>query len=156
MVTLVDMGTDDGDSWQPRSRVGALVVALLNGDEAAAEQVAEESTEGEPATEEAQDDKESPVLAAAIRLAVRSLFDEDTTAESMDEYVATMSREVGVNADIAEALIRTQLGEKDLLDGFPPQDVIDTTWSVLGYLCERQLGRDDSLLLMAQAEEEVF
>jgi hypothetical protein len=147
------MGTDDGDSWQPRSRVGALVVALLNGDEAAAEQVAEEPGDdgGMPS-----DDRESPVLAAAIRLAVRSLFDEDTTAASMDEFVSSMARELTVNPDIAEALILTQLGEENLLDRFPAQDVIDTTWSVLGYLCERQLGRDDSLLLMAQAEAEAL
>jgi hypothetical protein len=153
------MGTDNGDSWQPRSRVGALVVALINGDEAAAAQVAEEpqdTSDAERVAEEPQDDKESPVLAAAIRLAVRSLFDEDTTAESMDEYLSTMARDVGVNPDIAQALIRTQLGDEHLLDAFPPQDVIDTTWSVLGYLCERQLGRDDSLLLMAQAEEEAL
>jgi len=140
------MGTDNGDSWKPRSRVGAVVVALINGDQEAAEQAAEEP----------QDDKESPVLAAAIRLAVRSLFDEDTPDSSMAEYVSTMAGEIGINPNIAEALIRTQLGEDDLLEAFPPQDVIDTTWSLLGYLCERQLGRDDSIHLMAQAENEAF
>lgn len=123
-----------------------MVVALINGDQEAAEQAAEEP----------QDDKESPVLAAAIRLAVRSLFDEDTPDSSMAEYVSTMAGEIGINPNIAEALIRTQLGEDDLLEAFPPQDVIDTTWSLLGYLCERQLGRDDSIHLMAQAENEAF
>jgi hypothetical protein len=34
--------------------------------------------------------------------------------------------------------------------------VIDTTWSVFGYLCEQRLGREDSLELIAQAERETL
>jgi hypothetical protein len=140
------MGTDNDDSWLPRSRVGAVVVALLNRDEDAAEKAAEQP----------RDDNESPVLAAAIRLAVRSLFDEDTPADDIATYVSTMARDVELNQDIAEALIRAQLGAEHVLDAFPPQEVTDTTWSMLGYLCEQQLGREGSLELMAQAEDEAL
>lgn len=140
------MGTDEVESWQPRSRVGAVVAALLAGDQDAAEQVADEP----------QDDKEPLVLAAAIRLAVRSLFDEDTPPDAIAEYVAVMARDVEVDQDAAVALIRAQLGEEPLLEAFPPQVVIDTTWSVFGYLCEQRLGREDSLELMAQAERETL
>src|SRR4029453_13052942 len=108
-------------------------------DEAAAEKAAEQE----------RDDHELPVLNAAIRLAVRSLFDEDAEAEQIAAYVATMAGAVEIDQDVAVALIRTQLGEQDLLDGFAAQDVTDTTWSMLGYLCEQQLGRDESLELMA-------
>ncbi len=140
------MGTDEVDSWQPRSRVGAVVAALLVGDQDAAEQVAEEP----------EDEKEPLVLAAAIRLAVRSLFDEDTPPDAIADYVAVMARDVEVDQDAAVALIRAQLGEEPLLEGFAPQVVIDTTWSVFGYLCEQRLGREDSLELIAQAERETL
>jgi hypothetical protein len=143
---MTDTGTDGNDGWQPRSRVGAVVAALLVGDQDAAEQVAHEP----------QDDKEPLVLAAAIRLAVRSLFDEDTPPDAIADYVAVMARDVEVDQDAAVALIRAQLGEEHLLEAFPPQEVIDTTWSVFGYLCEQRLGRDDSLELIAQAERETL
>jgi hypothetical protein len=145
-----DVGTDEVEGWQPRSRVGAVVVALLVGDQDAAEQVVEEP----------QDDKEPLVLAAAIRLAVRSLFDEDTPPDAIAEDVAAMARDIEVDQDAAVALIRTQLTpegqQEDLLEPFPPQVVIDTTWSVFGYLCEQRLGREDSMELIAQAERETL
>ncbi|MEV4517731.1 hypothetical protein AB0K00_53330 [Dactylosporangium sp. NPDC049525] len=145
-----DMGTDELDGWQPRSRVGAVVAALLVGDQDAAEQVADEP----------QDDKEPLVLAAAIRLAVRSLFDEDTPADAIADDVALMARDVEVDQDAAVAVIRAHLGpdeqKAELLSAFPPQVVIDTTWSVFGYLCEQRLGREDSLELIAQAERETL
>jgi hypothetical protein len=155
------MGTDEVDSWQPRSRVGAVVVALLVGDQDAAEQVADESQDtAEQPADEPQDDKEPLVLAAAIRLAVRSLFDEDTPVDAIADDVALMARDVEVDQKAAVALIRAQLGPEDLqehlLDAFPPQVVIDTTWSVFGYLCEQRLGREDSLELIAQAERETL
>ncbi|MET7394321.1 hypothetical protein ABZS66_12585 [Dactylosporangium sp. NPDC005572] len=137
------MGTDNGDEWTPRSRVGAVVVALLNGDAEGAERAA-----GQP-----PEPHDTPVLDAAIRLAVRSLFDEDTPPEDVAAFVASTAQDVDLDPAAAEALIRTQLGEEGLLDGFPPQVVTDTTWSMLGYLCDRQLGREDSLQLVEQAEE---
>ncbi len=144
-------GLTEGDAgWEPRSRVGAVVAALLVGDEDAAEQVAEEP----------RDDRDPLVLAAAIRLAVRSLFDEDTPPEAIAEAVAVMARDVEVDQDAAVALIQAQLGpqdpQTDPLAAFPPQVVIDTTWSVFGYLCEQRLGREDSLELIAQAERETL
>jgi hypothetical protein len=160
-----DLGTDTGtgelDGWQPRSRVGAVVVALLVGDQDAAEQVADEAADGaEQAADEPQDDKEPMVLAAAIRLAVRSLFDEDTPTEAIAEDVAVMARDIEVDQDAAVALIRAHLGPEDqraqVLSAFPPQVMIDTTWSVFGYLCEQRLGREDSLELIAQAERETL
>lgn len=140
------MGSDIEEAFVPRSRVGAVVVALLNGDEEAAERAAERPP----------DEHDSPVLDAAVRLAVRSLFDEDTPPESIAGFVAAMAQDVELDPAVAEALIRTQLGEPGLLDGLPPQEVTDTTWSMLGYLCERQLGPEDSLELMAHAEREVL
>lgn len=137
----------DGDGWRPRSRVGAVVVALLAGDQDAAEQVADEPEASE---------KEPQVLAAAIRLAVQSLFDEDTPPDAIAGSVAEMARDVEVDQDAAVALIRAQLGEEHLLEAFPDQVVIDTTWSVFGYLCEQRLGREDSLELIAQAEAETL
>jgi hypothetical protein len=161
LATVVTMGTDMGtgelDSWQPRSRVGAVVVALLVGDQDAAEQVAAEPQDApEEAADEPQDDKEPLVLAAAIRLAVRSLFDEDTPADAIAEDVALMARDVEVDQDAAVALIQAQLGREEPLEAFPPQVVIDTTWTVFGYLCEQRLGREDSLELIAQAERETL
>jgi hypothetical protein len=145
-----ELETGGAEDWQPRSRVGAVVAALLVGDQDAAEQVADEP----------QDDKEPLVLAAAIRLAVRSLFDEDTPPDAIAEYVAVMARDVEVDQDTAAAVIRAQLVPEDqqeqLLAQFPPQEVIDTTWSVFGYLCEQRLGREDSLELIAQAERETL
>ncbi|MFC5008104.1 hypothetical protein ACFPIJ_61115 [Dactylosporangium cerinum] len=156
-----DVGTGEHDDWQPRSRVGAVVAALLVGDQDAAEQVAAEpQDEPEQAADEPQDDKEPLVLAAAIRLAVRSLFDEDTPAEAIAEDVALMARDVEVDQEAAVAVIRAHLGPDDalerLLTPFPPQVVIDTTWTVFGYLCEQRLGREDSLELIAQAERETL
>ena len=149
--TSSDGGGAEGDAgWEPQSRVGAVVAALLVGDQDAAEQVAEEP----------RDDKDPLVLAAAIRLAVRSLFDEDTPPEAIAEAVAVMARDVEVDQDAAVALIQAQLGPEDPpadpLAAFPPQVVIDTTWSVFGYLCEQRLGREDSLELIAQAEREIL
>lgn len=141
-----DTGADEPGGWRPRSRVGAVVAALLVGDHEAAEQVAPEP----------EDDKEPQVLAAAIRLAVRSLFDADTPPEAIADVVADMARDIEVDQDIAVAVIRAHLGEMHLLTVFPPQEVIDTTWSVFGYLCEQRLGREDSLELMAQAEREIL
>ncbi|UWP79570.1 hypothetical protein [Dactylosporangium fulvum] len=140
------MGIENEDAWVPRSRVGAVVVALLNNDEEAAERAAELPPE----------QHDSSVLEAAIRLAVRSLFDEDTPPESIAGFVSAMAQDVEIDPAAAEALIRTQLGEDDLLEGFPPEHVTDTTWSMLGYLCERQLGREDSLELVAHAEQAVL
>lgn len=140
------MGTADEDSWLPRSRVGAVVLALLNQDEEAAEKAAAQPP----------DHNESPVLEAAIRLAVLSLFDEDTPAEPVGQFVSEMARDVEVDQAVAVALIRAQLGGQEALAEFPAQEVTDTTWSMLGYLCERQLGREGSLELMAQAEAEVL
>ncbi|MEV0560617.1 hypothetical protein [Dactylosporangium sp. NPDC050588] len=148
--TVAD-GAADGDGWQPRSRVGAVVAALLNGDHDAAEQVADESQE-----HDRHADKDPEVLAAAIRLAVCSLFDEDTPPGAIADYVAVMARDVEVDQDAAVALIRAQLGHEDELAAFPEQVVIDTTWSVFGYLCEQRLGREDSLELIAQAEAETL
>ncbi|GAA3194300.1 hypothetical protein ACFO1B_03620 [Dactylosporangium siamense] len=152
-----DMGTGELAGWRPRSRVGAVVAALLVGDQDAAEQVA---AEPEPAADEPQDDREPQVLAAAIRLAVRSLFDDDTPAEAIAEDVALMARDVEVDQDAAVAVIQAHLGPDDalerLLTPFPPQVVIDTTWTVFGYLCEQRLGREDSLELIAQAERETL
>ncbi|GGM06519.1 hypothetical protein ACFFX1_27190 [Dactylosporangium sucinum] len=136
------MGTENGDEWAPRTRVGAVVVALLNGDAEGAERAA-----GQP-----PEPHDTPVLDAAIRLAVRSLFDEDTPPDDIAGFVAAITQDVDVDPAAAEALIRTQLGEEGLLDAFPPHVVTDTTWSMLGYLCERQLGREDSLQLVEQAE----
>jgi hypothetical protein len=150
------MGSDVGETtteaggageWQPRSRVGAVVAALIVGDQDAAEQVADEPR---------ADEKEPQVLAAAIRLAVRSLFDEETPTEEIADYVAVMARDVEVDQDAAVALIRAQLGSPEPLEAFPEQVVIDTTWSVFGYLCEQRLGREDSLELIAQAEAETL
>ncbi|MFF5233043.1 hypothetical protein [Dactylosporangium sp. NPDC000521] len=142
---------EGGDGWQPRSRVGAVVAALLNGDHDAAEQVADE-----PQEHDKRADKDPEVLAAAIRLAVCSLFDEDTPPDAIADYVAVMARDVEVDQDAAVALIRAQLGHGDEIGAFPEQVVIDTTWSVFGYLCERRLGREDSLELIAQAEAETL
>jgi hypothetical protein len=72
------------------------------------------------------------------------------------DFVSAMARDVELDQDIAAALIRAQLGQEDRLETFAPQEVTDTTWSMLGYLCERQLGREGSLELMAQAEDEVL
>lgn len=146
----------DGDGWQPRSRVGAVVAALLAGDQDAAEQVVDETPDD--AADEPQGDKEPLVLAAAIRLAVRSLFDEDTPPDAIADYVAVMARDVEVDQDAAVAVIRAQLSDDDegLVEQFAPQVVIDTTWSVFGYLCEQRLGREDSLELIAQAEAETL
>ncbi|MGI5185717.1 hypothetical protein ACQEVZ_56675 [Dactylosporangium sp. CA-152071] len=144
-------GAADGDGWQPRSRVGAVVAALLNGDHDAAEQVADESQE-----HDRHADKDPEVLAAAIRLAVCSLFDEDTPPDAIADYVVVMARDVEVDQDAAVALIRAQLGHEDEIRAFPEQVVIDTTWSVFGYLCEQRLGREDSLELIAQAEAETL
>jgi hypothetical protein len=146
LATLVAMGSEPEETWTPQSRVGAVVVALLNGDEAAAARAAERPP----------DDSDSPVLQAAIRLAVRSLFDEDTPPESVAGFVATMTQDVDLEPAVAEALIRTQLGEEHLLDDIPPAEVADATWSLLGYLCERQLGPEDSLQLVAHAEREAL
>ena len=142
---------EGGDGWQPRSRVGAVVAALLNGDHDAAEQVADE-----PQEHDTHAGKDPEVLAAAIRLAVCSLFDEDTPPDAIADYVAVMARDVEVDQDAAVALIRAQLGHGDEIGAFPEQVVIDTTWSVFGYLCERRLGREDSLELIAQAEAETL
>ena len=139
------VGTE-GETFEPRSRVGAVVVALINGDADGAEEAA-----GQPAQEH-----DGPVLSAALRLAVRSLFDEDTPAESVAAFVSGIAPDVEVDPAVAEALIRTQLGEDHLLDGVAAQEVSDTTWSMLGYLCERQLGPEESLQLMALAEREVL
>jgi hypothetical protein len=140
------MGSEREDGFEPRSRVGAVFVALLEGDEEAAERAAELPP----------DEHDTPVLAAAIRLAVRSLFDEDTPPEAVAEFVAAMVQDVEIDPAVGEALLRTQLGEEGLLEPFPAQDVSDATWSMLGYLCERRLGREDSLELVAHAEREAL
>ncbi|MFB9451648.1 hypothetical protein Dvina_20835 [Dactylosporangium vinaceum] len=132
--------------FEPRSRVGTVFVALLSGDEKAAGAAAEQPPE----------EHDGEVLAAAIRLAVRSLFDEDTPPEAVAEFVAAMRRDVEVNPAVAEALVRTQLGEEGLLADFGPQDVSDATWSMLGYLCEHRIGREDSLELVELAEREAL
>ncbi|MGI5241626.1 hypothetical protein [Dactylosporangium sp. CA-139066] len=137
------MGSEQGATWEPRSRVGAVVVALVRGDQDAAERAAERPP----------DEQDPRVLDAAIELAVRSLFDEDTEPGQVAEFVATMRQDVEVDPAVAEALIRAQLGEPALLEAFPPQAVNDTTWSTLGYLCERRLGPEDSEQLVASAEE---
>ncbi|MEU7874467.1 hypothetical protein [Dactylosporangium sp. NPDC049140] len=140
------MGSEREDGFEPRSRVGAVFVALLEGDEDAAERAAELPP----------DEHDTPVLAAAIRLAVHSLFDEDTPPESVAEFVATIAQDVEIDPAVGEALLRTQLGEEGLLEPFAPQDVSDATWSMLGYLCEHRLGREDSLELVAHAEREAL
>ncbi|WP_432988293.1 hypothetical protein [Dactylosporangium sp. CA-233914] len=140
------MGSEQGEGWQPRSRVGAVVVALLNGDEDAAGRAAEM-----PAQEH-----DAPVLEAALGLAVRSLFDEDTPGDDIAGFVEGMRQDVEVDPAVAEALIRSQLGAEGVLEAFPPQAVYDTTWSLLGYLCERRLGAEDSLQLIESAEELVL
>src|SRR3569833_1282579 len=139
------MGTDQ--DFVPRSRVGAVVVALMKGDEAAAGEAAERPP----------DEHDQAVLDAAIRLAVQSLFDEDAPAESVTEFVAGMALEVERDPAVAEALIRKNSGGADgLLGELPEEQVVDATWSMLGYLCERQLGPEESLQLVAAAEEEVL
>ncbi|MER7276254.1 hypothetical protein ABT369_17530 [Dactylosporangium sp. NPDC000244] len=140
------MGSEQEDGYTPRSRVGAVFVALLAGDEDAAARAAELPP----------DEHDAPVLRAAIRLAVRSLFDEDTPRDSVAEFVATMAQDVEVDPAVGEALLRTQLGEEGLLEPYSEQDVSDATWSMLGYLCERRLGPEDSLELVAQAEREAL
>ncbi|MFI5914065.1 hypothetical protein [Dactylosporangium sp. NPDC051541] len=141
------MGAEGENSgFEPRSRVGSVFVALLSGDEAAAAEAAELPP----------DEHDDEVLAAAIRLAVRSLFDEDTPPDAVADFVAAMGRDVEVKPDVAEALVRTQLGEEGLLDGYGPQDVSDATWSMLGYLCEHRIGREDSLELVELAEREAL
>lgn len=140
------MGSDIEEAFVPRSRVGAVVVALLNGDEEAAERAAERPP----------DEHDSPVLDAAVRLAVRSLFDEDTPAEEVTGFVEAMALDVEVRPAVAEALIRAQLGERELLEQYPAPEVADATWSVLGYLCERRLGAEDSLQLVEYAEAQVL
>jgi hypothetical protein len=137
------MGSEQGGTWEPRSRVGAVVVALVRGDQDAAERAA-----GRP-----PDEQDPQVLGAAIELAVRSLFDEGTEPEQIAEFVAAMRQDVEVDPAVAEALIRAQLGEPSLLEAFPAQAVSDATWSTLGYLCERQLGPEDSEQLVASAED---
>ncbi|WP_433061465.1 hypothetical protein [Dactylosporangium sp. CS-033363] len=140
------MGSEREDGYVPRSRVGTVFVALLAGDEDAAARAAEAPP----------DEHDTPVLAAAIRLAVRSLFDEDTPPEAIADFVATMAQDVEIDPAVAEALLRTQLGEEGLVDGFGQQDVSDATWTMLGYLCERRLGPEDSLELVELAERETL
>ncbi|MEV6932359.1 hypothetical protein AB0M46_48800 [Dactylosporangium sp. NPDC051485] len=140
------MASEQEEARAPRTRVGAVVVALLNGDEAAAARAAEQPPE----------EHDTPVLQAAIALAVRSLFDEDTPSEEITGFVAGMAQDVEVDPAAAEALIRAQLGEGHLLEAFPPEAVADATWSTLGYLCERRLGPEDSLELVEQAERQVL
>jgi hypothetical protein len=140
------MGSEQGDAWAPQSRVGAVVVALVQGDQAAAERAA-----GLP-----PDERDPSVLRAAIRLAVRSLFDEDTGPEQIAEFVAAMREDVELDPAVAAALIRAQRGEPELLEAFAPQSVDDTTWSTLGYLCERRLGPEDSLQLVEYAEQQAL
>jgi len=103
------MGSEQGGTWEPRSRVGAVVVALVRGDQAAAERAAERPP----------DEHDPEVLSAAIRLAVHSLFDEDTEPDGIAEFVAAMGQDVEVDRAVAVALIRAQLGEPQLLDAFP-------------------------------------
>jgi hypothetical protein len=140
------MGSEQEDGFVARSRVGAVFVALLRGDETAAEQAAERPP----------DEHDTPVLAAAISLAVRSLFDEDTPPEAIAEFVAATARDIELDPAVGEALLRTQLGVEGLLDAFTPQQISDATWSLLGYLCERRLGLEDSLELVAHAEREAL
>jgi hypothetical protein len=139
------MGTDQ--DFVPRSRVGAVVVALLKGDEAAAGEAAERPP----------DEHDQAVLDAAVRLAVQSLFDADASPESVTEFVTGMTQDIELDPAVAEALIRKNSGGEDgLLAELSEEQVVDATWSLLGYLCERQLGPEDSLQLVAVAEEEAL